>query len=137
MYQGERACAKRALRCVFAGEGAMSSPGKAEVTKTEFVKVPKGASLVIKCGFYEGLEVCLDRDWLVIGRGRSADVVIAEPTISRAHAAIGFDSTDFFVQDLGSTNGTLVNGGKTQRAVLKSDDEIQMGKLVVGVTLPL
>ena len=41
-------------------------------------------------GFYEGLEVPLDRDWLVIGRGRTADLVIAEPTISRAHAAIGW-----------------------------------------------
>ena len=52
----------------------------------------------------------MDCDWLVIGRGRSADVVLAEPTISRSHAAIGFDATGFFVQDLGSTNGTLVNG---------------------------
>ena len=114
----------------------MSPPAKAEAAKVEALEVPKGASLVVKCGFYEGLEMCLDRDWLVIGRGRSADVVIAEPTISRAHAAIGFDSDGFFVQDLGSTNGTLVNGGEAQRVVLKSDDEIQMGKLVVGVTLP-
>jgi len=115
----------------------MSQHTKAGAEPTRVLEVPKGASLVVKCGFYEGLEVCVDRDWLVMGRGRSADVVIAEPTISRAHAAIGFDVDGFFVQDLGSTNGTLVNGAKTQRAVLKANDEIQMGKLVVGVSLPL
>jgi predicted component of type VI protein secretion system len=98
--------------------------------------VPPGAAILVQSGFYEGLEVCVDCDWLVIGRGRSADVVLAEPTISRSHAAIGFDASGFFVQDLGSTNGTLVNGAKTQRATLKNKDVIQMGKLTVGVTLP-
>ncbi len=134
LIKGERVCAEV---CLAGCEEAVNPPAKAEAGKTRVLDVPKGASLVVECGFYEGLEVCLDRDWVVIGRGRSADVVIAEPTISRAHAAIGFDSDGFFVQDLGSTNGTLVNGAKTQRAVLKRDDEIQMGKLVVGVSLPL
>ena len=99
--------------------------------------VPPGGAILVKSGFYEGLEVCVDCDWLVIGRGRSADVVLAEPTISRSHAAIGFDASGFFVQDLGSTNGTLVNGAKTQRSPLKDKDVIQMGKLTLGVTLPV
>ncbi|MGH0030222.1 MAG: FHA domain-containing protein [Myxococcota bacterium] len=87
-------------------------------------------------GFYEGLEVAVDRDWMVIGRGRGADVVIAEPTMSRAHAAIGYDGEQFFVQDLGSTNGTRVNGGKADRSTLKAGDEIQLGKLLLRVDLP-
>ena len=87
-------------------------------------------------GFYEGLEVPVDRDWVVIGRGRGADIVIAEPTMSRAHAAIGFDGERFFVQDLGSTNGTRVNGAADQKATLKDGDEVQLGKLLVRVTLP-
>ena len=98
--------------------------------------VPSGASIRVESGFYEGLEVCVDRDWLVIGRGRSADFVLAEPTISRSHAAIGYDADGFFVQDLGSTNGTLVNGAKAPRALLKHRDLIQMGKLTLGVVLP-
>ncbi|MGH0035366.1 MAG: FHA domain-containing protein [Myxococcota bacterium] len=93
--------------------------------------------LLVRSGFYEGLEVPLDRCWIVVGRGRSADLVLAEPTISRAHAAVGFDPADgFFVQDLGSTNGTTVNGARAERQVLKSGDGIQMGKLQVEVTLP-
>lgn len=98
--------------------------------------VPSGASVLITSGFYEGLELAIDREWLVIGRGRSADLVIAEPTISRAHAAIGFDETGFFVQDLGSTNETQVNGAKVERQPLKNGDRLQMGKLVVEVTVP-
>lgn len=101
------------------------------------VPVPPGASVCVLRGFYEGLEVAVDRDWLVIGRGRGADVVLAEPTISRTHAAVGWEpGQGFFVQDLGSTNGTQVNGARVQRAPLGSGDEIQMGKLRLRVTLP-
>jgi pSer/pThr/pTyr-binding forkhead associated (FHA) protein len=88
------------------------------------------------CGFYEGLEVPIDRDWMVIGRGRSADVVIAEATISRAHAAIGYDGEDFFMQDLGSTNGTRVNGTRETRTRVASGDELQLGKLRLRLLLP-
>ena len=100
------------------------------------VRPPSGASALVLSGFYEGLEVGLDRDRIVIGRGRKADLALAEATISRAHAAIGFDGSGFFVEDLGSTNGTLVNGSRVTKQNLKSDDEIQMGKLRIGVTLP-
>lgn len=110
------------------------SPRKAK--RSAGTVVPPGATVLVKSGFYEGLEVCIDRDWLVIGRGRGADLVIAEPTISRSHAAVGFDAEGFFVQDLGSTNGTTVNGARAERMRLKNDDVIQMGKLTLGVTVP-
>ena len=97
--------------------------------------VPGGASVRVMRGFYEGLEVPLDRDWTVIGRGRSADLVIAEPTISRAHAAIGWDAEGFFMQDLGSTNGTKVNGQRSPLARLKDGDDLQLGKLQLRITL--
>lgn len=99
------------------------------------VPVPTGGSIQIRSGFYDGLEVVLDRDWLVIGRGRGADVVLAEATISRAHAAIGFGDGHFFVQDLASTNGTLVNGARTERQQLKDGDELRMGRLIIDVSL--
>lgn len=88
------------------------------------------------CGFYEGLELPIDRDWIVIGRGRSADVVIAEATISRAHAAIGYDGEGFFMQDLGSTNGTRVNGSREARVRLGNGDELQLGRLRLRLSLP-
>jgi len=98
---------------------------------------PTGASAIVLSGFYEGLEVALDRERIVIGRGRKADLALAEATISRAHAAIGFDADGFFIEDLESTNGTLVNGAAVCRQRLKNDDEIQMGKLRIAVTLPV
>ena len=88
------------------------------------------------CGFYQGLEVPVERDWTVIGRGRSADLVISEPTISRAHAAIAFDGEAFFMQDLGSTNGTRVNGARGARIQLADGDELQLGKLRLRIALP-
>ena len=97
---------------------------------------PTGATVRVRSGFYEGLEVSIDRDRMVIGRGRKADLALAEATISRAHAAIGFDGRGFFVEDLGSTNGTRVNGARIGKQALKCDDEIQMGMLRIGVTLP-
>ncbi len=100
------------------------------------LRPPSGATALVLSGFYEGLEVSLDRDRLVIGRGRKADLALAEATISRAHAAIGFDGQAFYVEDLGSTNGTLVNGARVTKQPLKTDDEIQMGKLRIGVRLP-
>jgi len=98
--------------------------------------VPGGGVIRVLRGFYEGLEVPVDRDWMVIGRGRGADIVIAEPTMSRAHAAVGFDGEHFFVQDLGSTNGTRVNGSREQKSLLKNGDEVQLGKLALHVELP-
>ena len=98
--------------------------------------VPSGATVRVMRGFFEGLEVPVDRDWVVIGRGRGADVVIAEPTMSRAHAAIGYDGQGFFVQDLGSTNGTRVNGSRERKTSLKTGDDIQLGKLLLRVELP-
>ena len=98
--------------------------------------VPSGASVRVMQGFFEGLELPVDRDWMVVGRGRGADLLITEPTISRAHAAIGFDGEEFFVEYLGSTNGTSVNGKRKPRMALNSGDEIQLGKFRLRVTLP-
>ena len=98
--------------------------------------VPPGATVAVRNGFFEGLELPIDREWLVIGRGRQAELVLADPTISRAHAALGFDGHEYFVQDLKSTNGTLVNGERLERSALADEDEIQIGRLQLQVRLP-
>lgn len=103
--------------------------------KPEAGPVPSGAAVRVLRGFYEGLEVPIDRDWLVIGRGRSADMVLAEPTISRAHAAIGYDGEGFYLQDLGSTNGSRVNGEPGAQLRLCDGDELQLGKLRLRISL--
>ncbi len=87
----------------------------------------------VESGFYAGLAWPLERTSTVIGRGSNADLVLNEATISRAHALIGYDGDRVFVQDLGSTNGTLVNGSKEERKYLDDSDELRMGRLVIRV----
>ena len=99
-------------------------------------RVPAGAAVTVMRGFYETLEVPVDREWMVVGRGRGADLVLAEPTISRSHAAIGYDGDGFFVLDLDSTNGTTVNGERRQRSPLADSDQIQMGRLLLRFRYP-
>jgi predicted component of type VI protein secretion system len=99
-------------------------------------RIPAGARVCVRQGFYEGLELPIDQPWLVIGRGPVADWMLAELTLSRSHAAFGWDGAGFFVQDLGSTNGTLVNGKRETRIRLRDGDEVQIGKLCLRVVLP-
>jgi pSer/pThr/pTyr-binding forkhead associated (FHA) protein len=95
---------------------------------------PRARAMVcVASGFYEGLAWPLDRPSTVIGRGRSADLVLNEATISRAHALIGLEGAAIFVQDLGSTNGTLVNGERIERRALSNGDELRMGRLVLRI----
>jgi pSer/pThr/pTyr-binding forkhead associated (FHA) protein len=47
---------------------------------------------------------------LVIGRGEAAELVLGDPSVSRRHALVRVDGTTGVVEDLGSSNGTFVNG---------------------------
>lgn len=58
-----------------------------------------------------GMQYELSGDSCVIGSGAQADIVIADnPTVSRKHARIFVNGGDYYIEDLGSTNGTCVNG---------------------------
>jgi len=115
--------------------GESLAESKAQSADLAVPPAGRRAMLRIESGFYEGLELPIDREWLVLGRGRSAEMMLAEPTLSRAHAAVGYDGGGFFVQDLRSTNGTLVNGERRERAALQDGDEIQIGRLHLLVRL--
>jgi pSer/pThr/pTyr-binding forkhead associated (FHA) protein len=64
---------------------------------------------------------------LTIGRAADNLVVIASPRASRHHAHIRREGAAFVLYDLGSANGTLVNGQRVQRAVLQPGDQIDIG----------
>jgi pSer/pThr/pTyr-binding forkhead associated (FHA) protein len=107
-----------------------------ETTAESGPKLPAGARVCVRHGFYEGLELPIDEPWLVVGRGPVADWMLAEVTLSRSHAAFGWDGKRFFVQDLGSTNGTFVNGTRETEATLRDGDEVLIGKLRLRIVLP-
>ncbi len=62
-----------------------------------------------------------------IGRGESCDVLLADPVSSRFHAVIYFEDGNWQLRDTGSRNGTLVNGQKTDHAMLLLDSTITIG----------
>ena len=78
----------------------------------------------------------VDRKFL-IGREQDCHLRPNSESVSRHHCCFTLDAFCLRLRDLGSTNGTLVNGASVTRQVLKNDDEIQMGKLRLRVTLPV
>jgi hypothetical protein len=73
---------------------------------------------------------------VTLGRSRQCDVVLEDPNVSRQHAEIRPRGGSWVLSDLGSTNGSLLNGRRvTGPEVLKPGDEIELGTSVVGFEL--
>ncbi len=73
-----------------------------------------------------------DGERLIIGRGADADVVVDNTAISRKHTAIERKNGVYFIEDLGSLNGTMVNGKKIDTCVqLFDDDVVEVGKFLL------
>src|SRR3954468_1323408 len=66
---------------------------------------------------------------LIVGRAPTCDLSVADPTISRRHAELVVDEDQVTLRDLGSSNGTFVNGQKVAAATLEVDDLIAFGKV--------
>jgi hypothetical protein len=92
-----------------------------------------GASLVIHEGAAGGDH--LINGQLILGREHgSADLVIDDPGVSRRHARVVTDAGTVIVEDLGSSNGTFVNGRRISAPVeLAAGDELQIGATVLGL----
>lgn len=68
---------------------------------------------------------------VTIGRNSENAIHLRDPSVSRRHAMIYLMEDQAFVQDLGSHNGTFVNGKKVKRAVLSRGDTLQIGRIVL------
>jgi pSer/pThr/pTyr-binding forkhead associated (FHA) protein len=89
------------------------------------------ASAVVRSGADEGRRLALVGSRLTVGRGSSCDLTIADTTVSREHAAFVLRGDTWWVVDLGSTNGTRVNGLRTSEQPLGRGDRIEFGDVVV------
>lgn len=80
-----------------------------------------------------GSDVLLALDWtgghdeLVIGRNPVCDIVLSGPAVSRRHARLSFRDGSWILQDLDSTNGTVVNGAPVGRCKLEPGDRVIIG----------
>jgi hypothetical protein len=66
---------------------------------------------------------------LRIGRGLNNDIILEDTRVSRHHAQLRYKTRRFWLMDLGSTNGTYVNGEHTQEAALRDGDIVSLGGL--------
>ena len=73
-------------------------------------------------------EIPLDKERITIGRRPQNDIQIENLAVSGEHACIVTILNDSFLEDLGSTNGTLVNGNPIKKHILQNNDMIEVGK---------
>ena len=74
-----------------------------------------------------------------VGRSPECDLVVDDPTVSRRHVRLSYTGQGYLVQDLGSGNGTLLNGQPLppRRAVpLRPGDVVQAGSVQLAVRVP-
>ncbi len=91
-----------------------------------------GFALRFISGKYQGGEFPLPDDKeIVIGRGGELDIVLVEDMVSRKHAKITTQQGRVIIQDMGSTNGTFVNGEKITKFRLKEGDRVLIGTSIL------
>src|SRR5580692_722665 len=93
-----------------------------------------GRSYVLRfiSGKYQGGEFPVAPDkQILIGRSSDLDMVLVEDMVSRKHARIAMQADQIWIEDLGSTNGTFVNGEKIKRARLKEGDRVLIGTSIL------
>lgn len=73
-------------------------------------------------------DILLDKERMTIGRRPTNDIHIDNLAVSGEHAAISTIGNDSFLEDLGSTNGTLINGKTVTKHLLQHGDVIELGK---------
>ena len=94
----------------------------------------RGLALRFISGKYQGGEFpMVPNKEIVVGRSSDLDMVLVEEMVSRKHARIAYENDAIVIEDLGSTNGTFVNGEKIKRAQLKEGDRVLIGTSILKV----
>ena len=84
---------------------------------------------------YAGERLAVNKDRFIIGRGKqSSDLTIKDPNVSRQHAMIEFLNGQYYMVDMGSTNGVEYNGQRIQRRPISEGDVYRICDHEVGFT---
>lgn len=87
----------------------------------------EGPVLVVRKGPDVGERFYLDRHTLSVGRDPRADIFLNDVTVSREHATLTVTGSEVSVIDVGSLNGTYINGVCVDKAILGDGDVVQIG----------
>ncbi len=91
----------------------------------------KNGKLIVVEGPSTGSEFDLTQTKTSLGRVEGVDIVLSANSVSRKHAQIILEGTQYYLEDLGSSNGTYLNGQRlTSRQMLKNGDRISLGQSV-------
>ena len=95
------------------------------------------AYLVTLKGPDTGRQFLLEQDVMVLGRQTDSGICLESQAVSRHHARILRVDSNFFVEDMGSSNGTYINGSRIrERAPLMEKDTLQIGPYIFGLRVP-
>jgi len=98
---------------------------------------PSFLELIMDRGPRPGLKFSLTRPSVTIGRGADSDFVIDDPEVSRRHARLTWDGQQVIVEDLGSANGTFVNGVRlTAPCALRPGDTLALAQTIAFRAAP-
>jgi hypothetical protein len=115
--------ADRVLEKAAALEREMREPAPPAIAAAEPSAVVPGGAPVLYLVGDAGELGRVGRDRFVIGRGKHCDLVIDSTKVSREHAAIVREGTAWFIEDLGSANGTWHDRARVQRRRIEDGDE--------------
>ena len=108
------------------------APRTAHVGDPRVLELPR-CKLVILSGDERGREQTIEGDIFRIGKARENELVLTDETVSRAHCEIVHERRGYLLRDLGSTNGTLLDGAEIKEAWLKPGAVITVGKVELKV----
>lgn len=92
-------------------------------------QLPPGAALLtVTRGPNQGSRFRLDKDLTTTGRHPESDIFLDDITVSRRHVEFRREDGRFRVHDVGSLNGTYLNGDRVDDAALQNGDEVRIGK---------
>ncbi|MBI2567720.1 MAG: FHA domain-containing protein [Candidatus Schekmanbacteria bacterium] len=114
---------------------AAARPGATQAPSAPAARAASGPlMLLVLDGAHEGDLFPLTGARTTVGRDDTADITIHDDSVSRTHAVITRGPLRFEVQDLGSTNGTFLNGGAIDRAPINAGDRLTFGNVSVLVS---
>ena len=113
----------------------MKKPGSTTIRTQPAQFKPREARIALVFYHRDGAKVFTmpEGGTVVVGRTFPADVVVEDASVSRSHARFTIEDSEVKFEDLGSTNGTWLNGDRVERGTLKAGDEVRLGDVSVAL----